>query len=238
MLGFFVTCKGCQVIPETSINSNLKEIIENIPYSQKQCSICLELFLNDYKLPYYDLSKNCLNMEWFRSRLLILKCNHVFHLCCFTKRIKHQYESYMFSQFEININDEIENNIDNTGNTIDSCFMPLQESLVLRIDEQTNITNLSELSDDVCKDLSIYSESDIEIDILDKETIEEITDIISKSENIKTNSEYYQSENDTTTTNNKYKSFRMECPMCKDKLNGFDAQSILEKYKILLELYS
>ena len=40
------------------------------------------------------------------------------------------------------------------------------------------------------------------------------------------------------TNNSKYNSFKIECPLCKKKMNCFSTSSILEKYKLLLELYS
>jgi hypothetical protein len=49
---------------------------------------------------------------------------------------------------------------------------------------------------------------------------------------------YYETENSINTTNNSNNNFKVDCPLCKKKVNSFCTSSILEKYKILLELYS
>lgn len=228
MIGFFVKSDSCHVIPAKSIHNDkntLKQIIHGIPYSQTKCSICLNTFLeNVSELSHYDLNNNCLNTEWFQSRLLILKCNHIFHLCCFTKHIKHQYEKYMFDKFELDINEEI-----------DPTMLPLPDSvssssdhIMFKIDKDTT-------------DDSILYEEDVLIESIKEELCK--SSECNKSNEYKTISEsrsesYYDSENDNSTHNHKYNTFKMECPLCKDKLNCFSALTILEKYKMLLELYS
>lgn len=268
MLGFFIKrSKGCQVIPEISLdnNGNLQNVINSIPYSQNKCSICLNDFLDNLsKISYYDITKECLNMEWFKSRILILKCNHIFHLCCFTRHIKHQYETYMFSKFEIDINEiesEIRSNIESEVESsevesseigseveftpeVEQEFTPKVEQEIERISEKQvipieniiviNEQNVVSLDDDtpityISDDLPEIHQNKEDNDCtrISKEmTNELIQDIITNT------------KSDTGTQNSKYGTFKMECPLCKDKMNCFLALSVLEKYKILLELYS
>lgn len=254
MIGFFVKHNECHVIPEISIyndENGLKKLIENIPYSQNKCSICLNNFVGNLsELPYYDLNKECLNKEWFQSRILILKCNHMFHLCCFTKHIKHQYENYMFSKFQLNINEEeYENNSLNNQ-------LQLENENSLEIDVDTDITNLfdseenfsfveKECSDKECNKDCCDNNSECNDELIyNKELINDISEIISEviyqtsDNNSELQSKTNDNESEYNTNDSKFNTFKMECPLCKDKLNCFSALSILEKYKLLLELYS
>ena len=114
MIGFVIKSGKCNVIPELSLydtTHDLYEILNNIPYSQSTCCFCLNSFLNSENIKTdYNKDTDGLNMDWFKSRIIILKCNHIFHLCCFTKYIKHNYNEYIFANVEIDIVNESENN--------------------------------------------------------------------------------------------------------------------------------
>ena len=114
MIGFVIKSGKCNVIPELSLydtTHDLYEILNNIPYSQATCCFCLNSFLNGINMKTdYNKDTDGLNMDWFKSRIIILKCNHIFHLCCFTKYIKHNYNEYIFANVEIDILNESENN--------------------------------------------------------------------------------------------------------------------------------
>ena len=88
MIGFYIKCGKCVVIQELSLydkKHDFYQLLNNIPYSQKKCCFCLNDFIENIHLTTeYNKDKD-LNMDWFKSRIIILECNHIFHLCCFTK---------------------------------------------------------------------------------------------------------------------------------------------------------
>jgi hypothetical protein len=342
MIGFVIKSGKCNVIPELSLydtTHDLYEILNNIPYSQSTCCFCLNSFLNGENIKTdYNKDTDGLNMDWFKSRIIILKCNHIFHLCCFTKYIKHNYNEYIFANVEIDILNESENNslssslsslcssenktsdssnsnsncsskhenfkkfndnnsndnnvIDNNvidNNVIDNNVIDFDiiknkavlwnrnknlteksynNDINLYYDHLVNLRHIinSSESNEIKSNERISSEiksdvneiksnerisSEIKSDVNEiksnerisseiKSDVNEIKSNVNKSnelnelDNIKS---YYETENSINTSVNS-NCFRVECPLCKKKVNSFCTSSILEKYKILLELYS
>jgi hypothetical protein len=381
MIGFVIKSGKCNVIPELSLydtTHDLYEILNNIPYSQSTCCFCLNSFLNSENIKTdYNKDIDGLNMDWFKSRIIILKCNHIFHLCCFTKYIKHNYNEYIFANVEIDIVNESENNSlssslsslcsseiktsDSKTNSNSNCSSKhenfkkfndnnsndnnsndnnsndnnviasnsndnnesnkikwknlLREIIHKKINDfkinnceqnsndnnsnnnnviDNNVIDNNVIDFDIIKnkdiiwnrnknlteksynnDINIYYDhlvnlrhiinssesneiksnerilSEINSDVNEiksnerisseiKSDVNEIKSNVNKSnelnelDNIKS---YYETENSINTSINS-NCFRVECPLCKKKVNSFCTSSILEKYKILLELYS
>jgi len=285
MIGFYLEDEKCNVLPELSLydkTHDLYEIIHNIPYSQATCCFCLSNFFNNINLKTectnlnkFVLNTDGLNMDWFKSRIIVLKCNHIFHLCCFAKYVKHKYTEYIFSNIDINnINDNNEiypsisrslsdrsnksksgksnskseyskseyskseysilkndsaldeiisnmgeylhKNIDNTNSTVDS------------IESYNKISSNKNLSEESYKhalsNIRIYYEylNNLTNDLIDESNKSEVRS-------------FYESGSVDIDTNI---CFKIDCPLCKKKVNNIDISSILEKYKILLELYA
>ena len=315
MIGFVIKSGKCNVIPELSLydtTHDLYEILNNIPYSQSTCCFCLNSFLNGENIKTdYNKDTDGLNMDWFKSRIIILKCNHIFHLCCFTKYIKHNYNEYIFANVEIDILNESENNslssslsslcssenkTSDSSNSNSNCSSK-HENFKKFNDNNSNDNNVIDnnvIDFDIIKnkavlwnrnknlteksynnDINLYYDhlvnlrhiinssesneiksnerisSEIKSDVNEiksnerisseiKSDVNEIKSNVNKSnelnelDNIKS---YYETENSINTSVNS-NCFRVECPLCKKKVNSFCTSSILEKYKILLELYS
>ncbi len=286
MIGFYLQDEKCNVLPELSLydkTHDLYELINNIPYSQATCCFCLNDFFNNINLKTEcsdlntkdlntkDLSKfvlntEGLNMDWFKSRIVVLNCNHIFHVCCFIKYIKNNYTEYIFSNVNINnisINDNIEldpnisrslsdksvlsdlsnskseysilkndsdineilfnmeeclhKNINNTNSTVDS---------IESYNQMSSNKNLSEESYN-------YGLSNIKI------YYEYLNNLINESNDESNKSEirsFYESEISNNTDISIC--FKIDCPLCKKKVNNISISSILEKYKLLLELYT
>lgn len=285
MIGFFIKNNKCNVIPEMSLHDkkyDLYELLNNLPYYQQHCTFCLNDFLNkDSKMSIYSINTEGLNMDWFKSRILVLDCNHIFHLCCFTKYIKYHYNDYMFSKVNINDNSESETSISSSSKSLTkSSSKSLTKSLtkfssnnninsdIIDQNIRTDLTLLFDVNDnnilytsnendilknkdqEVLSSLKNYNNylnkirqeqletiSQIEKEDEQSDCLSEIDEIIKVDEIISENNKsYYESENNTN--NSKYNSFKIECPLCKKKMNCFSTSSILEKYKLLLELYS
>ena len=254
-------------------------------------------------------------MDWFKSRIVVLNCNHIFHVCCFIKYIKNNYTEYIFSNVNINnisINDNIEldpnisrslsdksvlsdlsnskseysilkndsdineilfnmeeclhKNINNTNSTVDSIESYNQmssnnsksEYSILKNDSDINeilfnmeeclhknINNTNSTVDSIesynqmssNKNLSEesynYGLSNIKI------YYEYLNNLINESNDESNKSEirsFYESEISNNTDISIC--FKIDCPLCKKKVNNISISSILEKYKLLLELYT
>ena len=346
MIGFVIKSGKCNVIPELSLydtTHDLYEILNNIPYSQGTCCFCLNSFLNGINTKKdYNKDTDGLNMDWFKSRIIVLKCNHIFHLCCFTKYIKHNYNEYIFANVEIDIVNESENNdlnsslpnslcssenndlnsrlsnslcssenniktiesktsncsSENNIKTIESktsnCSSEnnnkseilsdlydnleqktnnkiiwnkfLKKIINKEISDYCNGENISNNSyDNALCDIKIYrdflvnnnklnenvlNDNKLNENVLNENVLNENVLNDNKSNDNKSNENvlnnnneldniksYYETENSINTSINS-NCFRVECPLCKKKVNSFCTSSILEKYKILLELYS
>jgi len=222
--------------------------------------------LNTKDLSKFVLNTEGLNMDWFKSRIVVLNCNHIFHVCCFIKYIKNNYTEYIFSNVNINninINDNIEldpnisrslsdksvlsdlsnskseysilkndsdineilfnmeeclhKNINNTNSTVDS---------IESYNQMSSNKNLSEESYN-------YGLSNIKI------YYEYLNNLINESKDESNKSEirsFYESEISNNTDISIC--FKIGCPLCKKKVNNISISSILEKYKLLLELYT
>ena len=298
MIGFVIKSGKCNVIPELSLydtTHDLYEILNNIPYSQSTCCFCLNSFLNGENIKTdYNKDTDGLNMDWFKSRIIILKCNHIFHLCCFTKYIKHNYNEYIFANVEIDILNESENNsLSSSLSSLCSSENKTSVSSNSNSNCSSKHENFKKFNDNNSNDNNVIDNNVIDFDIIKnkdiiwnrnknlteksynndinlyydhlvnlrhiinssesneiksnerisseiKSDVNEIKSNVNKSnelnelDNIKS---YYETENSINTSVNS-NCFRVECPLCKKKVNSFCTSSILEKYKILLELYS
>ena len=298
MIGFVIKSGKCNVIPELSLydtTHDLYEILNNIPYSQSTCCFCLNSFLNGENIKTdYNKDTDGLNMDWFKSRIIILKCNHIFHLCCFTKYIKHNYNEYIFANVEIDILNESENNsLSSSLSSLCSSENKTSDSSNSNSNCSSKHENFKKFNDNNSNDNNVIDNNVIDFDIIKnkavlwnrnknlteksynndinlyydhlvnlrhiinssesneiksnerisseiKSDVNEIKSNVNKSnelnelDNIKS---YYETENSINTSVNS-NCFRVECPLCKKKVNSFCTSSILEKYKILLELYS
>ena len=289
MIGFYLQDEKCNVLPELSLydkTHDLYELINNIPYSQATCCFCLNDFFNNINLKTEcsdlntkdlntkDLSKfvlntEGLNMDWFKSRIVVLNCNHIFHVCCFIKYIKNNYTEYIFSNVNINnisINDNIELDPNISRSLSDKSVLSVLSDLsnskseysILKNDSDINeilfnmgeclhknINNTNSTVDSIesynqmssNKNLSEesynYGLSNIKI------YYEYLNNLINESNDESNKSEirsFYESEISNNTDISIC--FKIDCPLCKKKVNNISISSILEKYKLLLELYT
>ena len=280
MIGFYLQDEKCNVLPELSLydkTHDLYELINNIPYSQATCCFCLNNFFNNINLKTEcsdlntkdlntkDLSKfvlntEGLNMDWFKSRIIVLNCNHIFHLCCFTKYIKNNYTEYIFSNVNININDNIElrPNISRCLSDLSDLSNSKSEYSILKNDSDIN-ENLSNMGECLHKNINNTNSTVDSIEsynqmLSNKNLSEEsynyvlnnikiyyeyINNLVNESNDESNKSEirsFYESEISNNTDISIC--FKIDCPLCKKKVNNTSISFILEKYKLLLELYT
>lgn len=282
MIGFYIDNGKCIVIPELSLydkTHDLHELLNNIPYSQKKCSFCLNDFIKNIEVKKIynkdNKDKQGLNMDWFKSRIIILNCHHIFHLCCFTKYIKYNYTEYMFSNInntsDHEYNSSISSSLNNGSNSNSSKYNKSEGINYSNLNILSNIKcyNISE-TDSVIDSINSYEKKISNKNLSDKsydsalcdikkyyEYLENLINKTDKDENNNKKDEtdklnviddekednyenefksYYETETSISTNNTNC--FKINCPLCKKKVNSSSTSSILDKYKILLELYS
>ena len=277
MIGFYLHDEKCNIIPELSLydkTHDLYALINNIPYSQATCCFCLNDFLNDINLKTecsdckFVLNTDGLNMDWFKSRIVVLNCNHIFHLCCFIKYIKNNYTEYIFSNVNINninINDNIElrpnisrslsdlsllsnskseyskseYNILKNDSDINEILSNMGECLHKNINNTNSTVDSIESYNQMSSNKNLSEESyNYELSNI-KIYYEYLNNLINESNDESNKSEirsFYESEISNNTDISIC--FKIVCPLCKKKVNNISISSILEKYKLLLELYT
>lgn len=236
MIGFYIKNNRCVVIQELSLydkNHDLHEILNNIPYNQKKCCFCLNEFLENVELTEQYKNENGknvegLNLDWFNTRILLLNCNHIFHLCCFTKYIKSNYNEYIFSNINIDNINQNENNNNFTSISRSSSNTSRSSSKTSRLSSNNlSIVEYFKYINNSIKDIEINSEKSLETTLP-----------LPQKKNKNKSESYYVTESSEIIESSDGDGFVLDCPLCKKKVNNGCISSILDKYKLLLELYA